>query len=153
MAACCLQLSRAWSKCGSCWLSACCVGFSGCWVRVWWFGAISESIRSSAFTQHNLHHHNHLQFFYFSLFIRPPFFCETPVHSSRRFLHSLPVLWASYDLGGPSQPSLLPLPLPVPPLYHARHLPLHHCAHLSAAGVRVSCSDTRWLSGTHQFCL
>lgn len=33
MAACCPQLSRAWSRYGSCWLSACCVGSSGCWVR------------------------------------------------------------------------------------------------------------------------
>lgn len=33
MAACCPQLSRAWSRFGSCWLSACCVGSSGCWVR------------------------------------------------------------------------------------------------------------------------
>lgn len=34
MAACCQQLSRAWSKCGSCWLSACFVGCSGCLVGV-----------------------------------------------------------------------------------------------------------------------
>lgn len=48
--------------------------------------------------------------------VRPPVFCETPGHGGRRFLHPLPVLWASHDLGCPPEPSLLPLPLPVPAL-------------------------------------
>lgn len=76
--------------------------------------------------------------FSLSCFARTPLFCETSGHSGGRFLHPLPVFWASYDLGGASQPTLLPLPLPVPPLYHPRHLPLHHCAHLPATGVRDS---------------
>lgn len=84
-----------------------------------------------------LFHDNHLSLVFVLCSTRPSFFFEAPGHSGRRFLHPLPVLWASHDLGGPSQPPLLPLPFPVPPLYHPRHLPFHYCAHLPATGVRV----------------
>lgn len=88
-----------------------------------------------------LFHDNHLSLVFVLCSTRPSFFFEAPGYSGRRFLYPLPVLWASHDLGGPSQPPLLPLPFPVPPLYHPRHLPFHYCAHLPATGVRVSCSD------------
>lgn len=69
---------------------------------------------------------------------RPSVFCQAPGHRGRRFLHPLSVLRTAHDLGGPPQPPLLPLPLPVPPLHHERHLPVHYRAHLPAAGVSLS---------------
>lgn len=131
MAACCLQLSRAWSKYGSCWLSACCVGFSACWVRVQRF-----RVHSGLYALHICYIIIAHPLSPLPCYARPPLVREAPGHRGRRFLRSLPVLRASYDLGGPPQPSLLPLPLPVPPLRHPRHLPLHHCAHLPAAWVK-----------------
>lgn len=92
MAACCLQLSRASSRYGSCWLSACCVGFSGCWVRVQLFLCPLSVICPS----HSLRHHNLLYYllsaFFFSHNVRPPLVRETPGNGGWRFLHPLPVL-------------------------------------------------------------
>lgn len=48
MAVCCRQLSRAWSRYGSCLSSACCVACSGCWVSP--VASFTRSVFISAFT-------------------------------------------------------------------------------------------------------
>lgn len=88
-----------------------------------------------------LRHRDRLCCVVVSCVVRSPLLCETSGHCGRRLLHSLPVFRTPHDLGGPPQPALLPLPLPVPPFHHQRYFPVHHCAHLPAPGVRQSFSE------------